>query len=76
VQLTPGDLLVLYTDGVTEATDAEGEEFGEARLIQSLRAHRDCPAASLLEMIVDDVQKFTSGEQNYDITLVIAQCRA
>jgi sigma-B regulation protein RsbU (phosphoserine phosphatase) len=76
VQLTPGDLLVLYTDGVTEATDAEGEEFGEARLIQSLRAHRDCPAASLLEMIVDDVQKFTSGEQNDDITLVIAQCRA
>jgi len=76
VQLTPGDILVLYTDGVTEATDAEGEEFGEARLIQSLRAHHDCPAASLLEMIVDDVQKFTSGEQGDDITLVIAQCRA
>jgi sigma-B regulation protein RsbU (phosphoserine phosphatase) len=76
VQLTPGDLLVLYTDGVTEAARADGEEFGESRLIQSLRAHHDRPVAFLLEMIVDDVQKFSSGEQGDDITLVIAQCRA
>jgi serine phosphatase RsbU (regulator of sigma subunit) len=76
VQLIPGDLLVLYTDGVTEAARADGEEFGESRLIQSLRAHHDRPVASLLERIVDDVQKFSSGEQGDDITLVIAQCRA
>ena len=41
VQLTPGNFLTLYTDGVTEATNAEGDEFGESRLIQSLLAHRD-----------------------------------
>ena len=76
VQLSPGDILVLYTDGVTEATNAEGDEFGESRLIQSLLAHRDRPVASLLEMIFADVQKFRSGEQGDDITLVIARCRS
>ena len=76
VQLTPGDFLVLYTDGVTEATNPEGDEFGESRLIQSLLAHRDRPVASLLEMTFADVQKFSSGEQGDDITLVIARCRS
>src|SRR6202020_2779667 len=39
--LSPGDTLVLYTDGVTEAFNDRGEEFGEQRLVESLRRHCD-----------------------------------
>ena len=42
VQLAPGDTLVLYTDGITEATNADGEEFGESHLLDALISrHRD-----------------------------------
>jgi sigma-B regulation protein RsbU (phosphoserine phosphatase) len=75
VQLAPGDTLVLYTDGVTEAESAEGEEFGEARLIETLRAQRHLPVNSLLDTIVATVQQFSNREQADDITLVVARCR-
>jgi len=76
VQLSPGDTLVLYTDGVTEASRADGEEFGACRLLETLRAHDHLPVQSLLQAIVAAVQQFTSGEQQDDITLVIARCKA
>jgi serine phosphatase RsbU (regulator of sigma subunit) len=75
VQLGVADTLVLYTDGVTEAESAEGEEFGESRLIETLRAQRHLPVASLLETIVTTVQKFSGREQADDITLVVARGR-
>ena len=43
VELAAGDTLVLYTDGVTEATNADGEEFGESRLLDILRCHSHLP---------------------------------
>ena len=52
VQLSPGDTLVLYTDGETEAARADGEEFGACRLIETLRAHDPLPVQSLLQAIV------------------------
>jgi sigma-B regulation protein RsbU (phosphoserine phosphatase) len=74
VQLTPGDMLVLYTDGVTEATNADGEEFGECRLVDALASHSHLPLESLLQAVVAAVQRFGSGcEQQDDITLVIAR---
>jgi sigma-B regulation protein RsbU (phosphoserine phosphatase) len=76
VQLAAGDTLVLYTDGVTEAESGEGEEFGEGRLAETLRAHRNLPVGSLLETIVATVQKFGGGEQADDITLIVARCRS
>jgi serine phosphatase RsbU (regulator of sigma subunit) len=76
IQLAPGDSLVLYTDGITEAENAEGEEFGEGRLIEFLRAHSQLPAASLLHPLVAAIQAFSPGEQADDITLVVARCRA
>jgi phosphoserine phosphatase RsbU/P len=76
VQLAPGDTLVLYTDGVTEAENAQGEQFGECRLVETLRAHHDLPAASLLETIVAAVQRFSGCEQADDITLVVARCKS
>ena len=76
VKLTPGDTLVLYTDGITEARSAEGEEFGESRLIDTLRSYCHLPVGSLLQAVVGAVQQFSSGEQQDDITMVIARSLA
>lgn len=76
VQLSPGDTVVLYTDGVTEASRADGEEFGARRLLEVLKAHHHLPVQSLLQEIVAAVQQFSSGEQQDDITLVVARCKA
>lgn len=76
VQLAPGDLLVLYTDGVTEAENAEGEQFGECRLMKSIGEQRHLPVRSLLDAIVTKVQEFGGREQADDITLVVARCSA
>jgi phosphoserine phosphatase RsbU/P len=73
VHLEPGDSLILYTDGVTEAESDEGEEFGEERLAALLRKHAGLPAPALLQAIVDAVQKFSGREQEDDITLVVAR---
>jgi serine phosphatase RsbU (regulator of sigma subunit)/catechol 2,3-dioxygenase-like lactoylglutathione lyase family enzyme len=71
--LRRGDLLALYTDGVTESMDHDFEEFGEDRLIESLRHHRHHPPQSLLTSVVADVRAFTALEQHDDITLIIAK---
>jgi serine phosphatase RsbU (regulator of sigma subunit) len=73
-RLDPGDTLVLYTDGVTEAFNDREEEFGERRLIESLRRHRDLRPTGLLESILDDVKQFSPREQGDDITVVVARC--
>jgi serine phosphatase RsbU (regulator of sigma subunit)/catechol 2,3-dioxygenase-like lactoylglutathione lyase family enzyme len=74
-QLCPGDMLVLYTDGITEAFSEAGEEFGEERLIEALRRHRRLPAQALLGAIVDEVRRFSPHEQKDDITLIVANVR-
>ena len=72
--LCPGDTLVLYTDGVTEALNAEEEEFGEARLVETLERHRDLAPKSLVGAVVEELQQFSSAEQHDDITLMAARC--
>jgi phosphoserine phosphatase RsbU/P len=76
VQLVAGDILVLYTDGVTEAENTQEEQFGESRLVEALLAQRHVSVPSLLETIVATVQKFSDGEQADDITLMVARCRS
>ncbi len=72
-----GDTLVLYTDGVTEASNREGEEFGESRLVQAVASRTHLPLESLLEGVIASVQEFSGGsEQQDDITLVIARRRS
>jgi phosphoserine phosphatase RsbU/P len=73
-QLLPGDLLALYTDGITESFSQAGEEFGEDRLIESLRRYRELPSQSLLAAVVDEVRYFSPHEQHDDITLIVARC--
>jgi serine phosphatase RsbU (regulator of sigma subunit) len=74
--LFPKDLLVLYTDGITESFNEGGDEFGEPRLVQALRKIRDKPAKTVIASIVDEVRRFSRQEQNDDITLIVAKGRA
>jgi serine phosphatase RsbU (regulator of sigma subunit) len=74
-QLHPGDTLALYTDGVTESLNAGGEEFGEHGLMESLRRHKALSPLAMLQLIVDEVQRFSPQEQHDDITLIVAKCR-
>lgn len=74
-RLDSGDLLVIYTDGITEAMDSRNNEFGDARLLETLRANRGLEAGLLLSALVSAVQKFSAGEQSDDLTLVVAKAR-
>jgi serine phosphatase RsbU (regulator of sigma subunit)/catechol 2,3-dioxygenase-like lactoylglutathione lyase family enzyme len=74
-RLRSGDVLVLYTDGVTESFNEAGDEFGEDRLIEALRRCRELPSQPMLEAIVDDVRRFSPHEQHDDITLIVAKCK-
>jgi serine phosphatase RsbU (regulator of sigma subunit) len=74
-QLQPGDLFVLYTDGVTESFNEAEEEFGEERLVEACRKRRGLASHALLESIVDDVRAFSPREQYDDITMIVARCR-
>jgi serine phosphatase RsbU (regulator of sigma subunit) len=73
--LSPGDTLALYTDGVTESFNGDGEEFGEQRLVEALRQRRELPSQALLASLIDDIRHFSPHEQSDDITLVVARCR-
>jgi serine phosphatase RsbU (regulator of sigma subunit)/predicted enzyme related to lactoylglutathione lyase len=74
-QVRPGDTFALYTDGITEAFNSSGEEYGEGRLAQALQRNCELPAQSLLTSIVDEVRAFMPHEQRDDITLIVAKCR-
>jgi phosphoserine phosphatase RsbU/P len=71
IPLEQDDCLVLYTDGVTEALDTEGFEFGADRMIQSVRASAAEGASAIITRLIDDVRNFVgSHPQNDDITLI------
>ena len=75
LNLEPDDLLVIFSDGVTEAIDEGGEEFGEAGLLATLQAHRDAPASTVLDGVMAAVLDFSRREQRDDLTLVVARGR-
>jgi serine phosphatase RsbU (regulator of sigma subunit)/predicted enzyme related to lactoylglutathione lyase len=72
--LFPGDTLVLYTDGVTEALNDAGEEFGEDRLVAAVRRHAEEPAEALSRAIVSEIEAFSCVEQYDDVTLIVGRC--
>ena len=74
-RLETGDVLSLYTDGITETTGHNGEEFGEARLLETLRKNRDLEASYILRNVENAAKQFRLGEQEDDLTLVIARAR-
>jgi sigma-B regulation protein RsbU (phosphoserine phosphatase) len=64
--LAPGDLAVLYTDGVTEAEDATGAQFGMERLERSVIAARAGSARETVERVLADVAEFSRGVAQFD----------
>jgi serine phosphatase RsbU (regulator of sigma subunit) len=73
-QLERGDMLVLYSDGVTEATNLAYEEFDEERFIEVLKRHRTEPAAEIVQAVVKSLAEFAAGApQADDITLLVAK---
>jgi serine phosphatase RsbU (regulator of sigma subunit)/catechol 2,3-dioxygenase-like lactoylglutathione lyase family enzyme len=73
VPFLPGDLLLLYTDGLSEAANEAGEEFGEERLIEALRRHRKMRPDALIAALVAELRAFSPHEQQDDITLIVAR---
>ncbi len=70
-QLEPHDLLVFYTDGVTEAFSTEGEMFGEGKLREVIQENKDAQACDLLQAIEDSISEYTEGAPiSDDVTLV------
>jgi serine phosphatase RsbU (regulator of sigma subunit) len=69
-ELREGDRIVLFTDGVSEARDSAGNDFGEARLEQIIAANRQSLAQDLIATIVDAVSSFSGGRVDDDLTLV------
>jgi sigma-B regulation protein RsbU (phosphoserine phosphatase) len=70
-QLSPGDRVILFTDGVTEACNPAGEEFGEGRLLQLLLEYRGLSADHLQAKILATVAEFGGGRWQDDATLVV-----
>jgi steroid delta-isomerase-like uncharacterized protein len=71
-QLEPGDVLVAYSDGLTEARDPRGEEFGEERLLSCVKAHCTLSATDLMECLLATVHQFSEGTaQTDDLTMLV-----
>jgi sigma-B regulation protein RsbU (phosphoserine phosphatase) len=71
VPLERNDCLVLYTDGVTETLNSEGDEYGVDRMMESVRASANDGAEAIVKRIIEDVREFTgSVPQNDDITVL------
>lgn len=70
IDLTPGDRLLIFTDGVVECTDSSGEDFGEDRLLQSLLNQRTDDAEALLQTVKTTVTEFSGGNFQDDMTMI------
>ncbi len=69
--LLPGDMLLLLTDGITEAFDSEGRVFGSDRVVRSATKQPYASAVELVQSLDDEVSRFSAGtEQSDDITCV------
>ena len=75
--LAPGDAILLYTDGITDARNRDGEDYGEDRLLRLVeRLDRELTADEIVRTVADGVARFTAGaEQADDITLVALKAR-
>jgi len=71
VTVGAGDRLVLFTDGITEARNTQGEEFGEERLIELAIQNRVCSAPALQARLAQAVEEFTGGRFQDDATLIV-----
>jgi sigma-B regulation protein RsbU (phosphoserine phosphatase) len=76
VQLEPGDVLLLYTDGIPEAANSDGELFGEERLRHALRDRKEDSAAAILNRIHETIRAFTAdAPRSDDMTMVLVKVK-
>jgi sigma-B regulation protein RsbU (phosphoserine phosphatase) len=74
VQLLPGDLLILFTDGISDAENSERVAFGDKGLKSAVLAAKDQPPEKILEMVLSEADAFASGAaQHDDMTLLVAR---
>ncbi len=73
IMLQSGDMIVLYSDGITEAGVHKGEEFGESRLEEVITAHAHKPLAEIQEQVLRAVREWSGDEPEDDMTLLIAR---
>jgi serine phosphatase RsbU (regulator of sigma subunit) len=73
-ELMPGDMVVFYTDGVTEAENPLGESFGLERLSELVRRNPSLSAQELMNNIYDATSKFCSDNFNDDVTILVVKC--
>ena len=74
--MQPGDVLVAFTDGITESPSRSGEEDGEARLCRVVLEQRDASVEELKDGILREVREFAKGaEQHDDLTIVTLKAR-
>jgi sigma-B regulation protein RsbU (phosphoserine phosphatase) len=72
LSLRPGDRLVIFTDGVVEAQDSQGQEFGDARLMEVLKGVREEAAAGTLDRLLSSVDAFVgTAPRSDDITCLV-----
>jgi sigma-B regulation protein RsbU (phosphoserine phosphatase) len=76
IMLQEGDTVFVYTDGVLDALNANGEEFGMNRLLETLGAHREATPQAMVDAVLAALAAFVGGEpQHDDITLLALACR-
>jgi serine phosphatase RsbU (regulator of sigma subunit) len=76
LQLRPGDLFAIYTDGITEARNDRDEEFGEERLLEVMTRARDLSPTHIVTAVFEEVRRFSGDQQRDDVTLIVARCRS
>jgi serine phosphatase RsbU (regulator of sigma subunit) len=75
VTMRAGDVLLLYSDGVTEARNPEGEDYGEEKLESFLRTHRELAPEAMVNRLIEEIQRFTNAARLADdVTVVVIRC--
>ena len=72
IALTPGDLCLFFTDGISEAMNAQDEEWGEGQLLASARAVLPCPPQALIDRLFVCADAFAAGATQHDDMTVVA----
>jgi hypothetical protein len=72
INIEPGDVFVLYTDGFTEAMNEKHDQFGEEKLISLIESNRNLTAKELVNLVIKDVRKFADNyPQHDDMTIIV-----